>query len=136
MLGPVIGGLLAEVYLHAPFFAAAGLAAASLVLGLLVLPETLTPANRRAFDLARSNPFTALWTAVRLPALRRILLCFFILAVAMNVYAAIWACYGPVAFGWTPTMVGLSLTIYGIFLALGQALLVGPLIRQIGRAHV
>jgi MFS transporter, DHA1 family, tetracycline resistance protein len=132
VLGPVIGGLLAEVHLHAPFYAAAGLATANLILGLFVLPETLLPENRRPFSLAASNPFTALWTAVRLPELRRILLCFFVLAVAMNVYPAIWAFFGPVAFGWSTTMVGLSLTLYGIFFALGQALLVGRLIKRLG----
>lgn len=132
VLGPVIGGLLAEVHLHAPFFAAAGLAAANLILGLFVLPETLKPENRRPFSLAASNPFTALWTAIRLPELRRILLCFFVLAVAMNVYPSIWAFFGPVAFGWSTTMVGLSLTLYGVFFALGQALLVGRLIKRLG----
>jgi MFS transporter, DHA1 family, tetracycline resistance protein len=132
VLGPIMGGLLAEVHLHAPFYAAAALALANLILGLIVLPETLTPENRRPFSLAASNPFTALWTAIRLPELRRILLCFFVLAVAMNVYPAIWPYFGPVAFGWTTTMVGLSLTLYGIFFALGQALLVGRLIKRLG----
>lgn len=128
----MIGGLLAEVHLHAPFYAAAALALANLILGLVVLPETLASENRRPFSLAASNPFTALWTAIRLPDLRRILLCFFILAVAMNVYPTIWAFFGPVAFGWSTTMVGLSLTLYGIFFALGQALLVGRLIKRLG----
>jgi MFS transporter, DHA1 family, tetracycline resistance protein len=132
VLGPIMGGLLAEVHLHAPFYAAAALALANLILGQIVLPETLTPENRRPFSLAASNPFTALWTAIRLPELRRILLCFFVLAVAMNVYPAIWPYFGPVAFGWTTTMVGLSLTLYGIFFALGQALLVGRLIKRLG----
>ncbi len=132
VLGPLIGGFLATIDIRAPFYAAAGLAAANAVLGLIVLPETLTAQNRRPFSLARSNPFTALWTAINLPGLRRVLLCFFLLAVAMNVYPAIWAYFGPVAFGWSATMVGISLTIYGVFFALGQALLVGRLIKRFG----
>lgn len=132
VLGPIMGGLLAELHLHAPFYAAAALALANLILGIFVLPETLARENRRPFSLAASNPFTALWTAIRLPELRRILLCFFVLAVAMNVYPAIWPYFGPVAFGWTTTVVGLSLTLYGIFFALGQALLVGRLIKRLG----
>jgi DHA1 family tetracycline resistance protein-like MFS transporter len=50
----------------------------------------------------------------------------------MNVYPAIWAYFGQARFGWDTTMVGVSLAVYGISFALGQALLVGPLIRRFG----
>ncbi|MES2666967.1 MAG: TCR/Tet family MFS transporter [Pseudomonadota bacterium] len=132
VLGPAIGGLLAGIDTRAPFYAAAALAFANLIFGALVLPETVTDATRRRFDLARANPVSALLAVARLPGIRRILLCFLILGIAMNVYPAIWAYYGQARFGWDTSMVGISLAIYGISFAVGQAVLVGPLIRRFG----
>jgi MFS transporter, DHA1 family, tetracycline resistance protein len=132
VLGPLIGGLLAAIDPRAPFYAAAGLALANLAFGFLVLPETVTPATRRPFSLARANPLGALRAVIRLPGLRRILATFLLLGIAMNVYPAIWAYFGQARFGWDSTMVGVSLAVYGISFALGQALLVGPLIRRFG----
>lgn len=130
--GPLIGGLLAAIDLHAPFYAAAGLALANMIFGWFVLPETVTDATRRPFSIARANPLGALRAVSRLPGLKRVLACFLILGIGMNVYPAIWAYYGQARFGWDSTMIGLSLALYGISFAAGQALLVGPLIRRFG----
>jgi MFS transporter, DHA1 family, tetracycline resistance protein len=130
--GPLIGGLLAAIDLHAPFYAAAALALANLIFGYFVLPETVTDATRRPFSLARANPLGALRAVSRLPGVRRVLICFLILGIAMNVYPAIWAYYGQARFGWDTTMVGISLAVYGISFAVGQAVLVGPLIKRFG----
>jgi len=132
VLGPLIGGLLAGIDTRAPFWVASGLAAANFVFGWFVLKETVTDRTRRAFTLSRANPFGALRSVASLPALRRPLACFLILAIAMNVYPSIWAYYGQARFGWDAGMIGVSLALYGISFAIGQALLVGPLIRRFG----
>jgi DHA1 family tetracycline resistance protein-like MFS transporter len=132
VLGPLIGGLLASYDVRAPFYAAAALAFANLAFGWFVLPETVTDATRRPFSLRRANPLGALLTVSRLPGVRLTLACFLILGIAMNVYPAIWAYYGQARFGWDTSMVGISLAIYGISFAVGQAVLVGPLIRRFG----
>lgn len=135
VLGPMVGGLLATINLHAPFYAAAALAFANMAFGYFVLPETVTDATRRPFALARANPFTALRAVSRLPGIRRTLLVFQILSIGMGVYASIWSYFGQAAFGWSATMVSVSLAVYGVSFAIGQALLVGPLIRRFGEAR-
>ncbi len=132
VLGPLIGGLVAVIDIRAPFYAAAALALANLIFGALILPETVTDATRRPFSLGRANPLGALMAVTRLPQLRLPLLVFLILGIAMNVYPAVWAYFGQARFGWSTTMVGISLAVYGICFAVGQALLVGPLIRRFG----
>jgi DHA1 family tetracycline resistance protein-like MFS transporter len=132
VLGPLIGGLLAAIDPRAPFYGAAGLALANLVFGWVVVPETVTRATRRSFSLSRANPLGALQAVTRLPGLRRLLATFLLLGIAMNVYPAIWAYYGQARFDWDSRMVGVSLAVYGVSFALGQALLVGPLIRRFG----
>jgi MFS transporter, DHA1 family, tetracycline resistance protein len=135
VLGPLIGGLLALIDIRAPFYAAAALAGGNLIFGGLILPETVTDATRRPFSLARANPLGALMAVTRLQQLRLPLLVFLILGIAMNVYPAVWAYFGQARFGWSTTMVGISLALYGICFALGQALLVGPLIRRFGESR-
>lgn len=132
VLGPLIGGLLAGIDTRAPFYAAAALAFANLIFGALILPETVTDVTRRPFSLARANPLGALRAVSKLPGVRLTLACFLILGIAMNVYPSVWAYYGQARFGWDSSMVGISLAIYGISFALGQALLVGPMIRRWG----
>jgi len=132
VLGPLIGGLLAMIDARAPFYAAALLALANMAFGFFVLPETVTDATRRPFAFARANPLGALRAIGRLPGLRLILGVYLILGIAMNVYPTIWAYFGQARFGWDSTMVGVSLAVYGVSFATGQALLVGPLIRRFG----
>ena len=132
VLGPMIGGLLAGIDTRAPFWFAGGLALLNAVFGTLILPETVTDATRRPFSLSRANPLGALKAMAHLPGVRLTLACFLIMSIAMNVYPSIWAYYGQARFGWDSGMIGLSLGIYGISYALGQALLVGPMIRLWG----
>ena len=127
ILGPVIGGLLAEWGTRAPFWAAAALAGANFLFGLLVLPETLRKDTRRPFRLARANPFGALRAIGRLPGLKAPLAVYAMYEFAQIAYPAIWAYFGAARFGWSPGMIGLSLAVFGI----GFAIMQGGLIRLI-----
>ncbi|HYA66233.1 MAG TPA: MFS transporter, partial [Burkholderiaceae bacterium] len=60
VLGPMIGGVLGQIDLRLPFFAAAGMCALNWLYGLLVLPESLAPARRNPIAVARLNPFSSL----------------------------------------------------------------------------
>lgn len=132
VLGPLLGGVLGEYGTRAPFWAAAALAGANLVLGFLVLPETVTDRIRRPFDWRRANPFGAFRAMGRLPGVRRLLLIFFVYEFAFIVYPATWAYFGPAAFGWSPGIVGLSLAAFGIAMAAVQGGLIRVFLRALG----
>lgn len=130
--GPLVGGLLAGIDPRAPFWAAAALAAANLVFGLLVLPESLAPGLRRPFTLSRANPLSSLIAIRHLPGLKRLLVVTFVYALTFNVWPAIWSYYCKAAFGWSANLIGVSLAVFGVGMALAQAFLVGPMIRTFG----
>jgi len=130
--GPMIGGFLAVLDTRAPFWAAAALALANLVFGWFILPESLKPALRRPFKLARANPLASFAAIRKLPGLRILLLVSFIYAVTFNVWPALWSYYGKAAFGWDPLWIGISLAIFGICMAAAQATLVAPMIKRFG----
>ncbi len=132
VLGPVMGGLLAEYGTRAPFWAAAVLSALSFGLGLMVMPETVTDKTRRAFSLRRANPINALKAIAALPGVRPLLWVYFLYSVSIYVYPAIWSYFTTERFGWSPQMIGLSLGVYGIGMAAVQGGLIRPATRHLG----
>ncbi|WP_299293091.1 TCR/Tet family MFS transporter [uncultured Tateyamaria sp.] len=132
VLGPVVGGLLAEYGTRAPFYAAAALAAANGIFGYFVLKETVDERIRRPMSWWRANPLGVFWQLGRLPGLGPLLLVYFIYQVAFVVYPSIWAYYTAERFDWTPGMVGLSLGLFGIAMAVVQGGLIRPILRLLG----
>jgi len=135
VLGPLMGGILAEYGTRAPFWAAAFLAAANAVFGYFALPETVTDRIRRPFSLARANPLGAFKHINQLPGLGRLMTMTFIYAIAFFVYPSIWAYFGKLQFGWGPGMIGLSLGLFGIGIAIVQGVLIRPIIRWMGERN-
>ncbi|MEL6167605.1 MAG: TCR/Tet family MFS transporter [Pseudomonadota bacterium] len=132
VLGPVVGGLLAEFGTRAPFYAAAALSAANLVFGYLVLPETVTDRIRRPFQWTRANPLGALKEIQKIPEIARLAMLFFVYQVAFTVYPAIWAYYTTASFNWAPATIGASLAAFGISMAIVQGILIGPMLKLVG----
>ncbi len=129
VLGPLVGGLLAEYGTRAPFYAAAALAALNVIFGYFVLSETLGQAVRRPFSLRRANPLGVVRQLNRLPGIGALLAVYFLYQVAFMVYPAVWSFFGQARFGWGPSTIGLSLALFGIMMAVVQ----GGLIRQVLR---
>lgn len=132
VLGPALGGLVAEFGTRAPFWAAGALCLANFALALFVLPESLPAGRRRPFELRRANPLTALAAAARLPGLRGLMAVYLLYLIGMHAYGVVWPYFGEARFGWDTRLVGLSLSIYGIALVLVQALCFGPVYRRFG----
>ena len=132
VLGPLLGGVLAEFGTRAPFWAAALLAAANAVFGYYVLPETVTDKIRRPFEWRRANPLGAFRNIGALPGLKRLMLITFVYTIAFFVYPGVLEYFVAERFGWGPGMIGLSLGVFGIGIALVQGLLIKPVINRIG----
>ena len=135
VLGPLMGGLLAEYGTRAPFWAAAVLVGANAIFGYFALPETVTDRIRRPFSLRRANPFGAVKHIGQLPGLGRLMGMSFIYGIAFFVYPSIWAYFGKLQFGWGPGMIGLSLGAFGIGIAIVQGVLIRPILARIGERN-
>lgn len=132
VLGPILGGLLAEYGTRAPFWAAGALAFANAALGFAVLQESLPRRRRRRFSWARANPFGAFRAVARLAGVAPLLAVFFLFHVATYVYPTVWAFFLTERFGWGEGTIGLSLGIYGLSYALAMAFLVQPAMARLG----
>lgn len=132
VLGPAIGGLLGEFGPRVPFFVAAAISGLNFIYGWFVLPETLAPANRRAFNLARSNPFGAFKVFRSYQGVLPMCVVLFVFFFSTSVYPAIWPYWGMAKFDWSPSMVGVTLAVFGVIMAGFQGLLTGPGVKAFG----
>jgi DHA1 family tetracycline resistance protein-like MFS transporter len=132
ILGPAIGGLLGEFGPRAPFFAAAGLAGVNVVFGLLVLPESLPPSRRRLFSWKRANPLGAVMALRHYPTVLGLALVTLLTLVGTNVYPSSWAFFTAMRFDWSPAMIGLSLAVTGVGMAVVQLTLTGRFVKSLG----
>jgi len=131
-LGPVIGGILGDIDTRLPFFAAAGLGALNFIYGWFVLPESLKPEDRRAFEWKRANPFGAIKHFSKLPKVGWFILALGIMQFAHIVYPSTWNFHGAIRYKWSASEIGYSLALVGIGAAVVQAGLIGRFIKRFG----
>jgi MFS transporter, DHA1 family, tetracycline resistance protein len=136
ILGPVVGGLLGQIDLRLPFFAAAGLNLLNFVYGLFVLPESLAPQNRRPFDIRKANPVATLSRLRRSPLVAGLAITVFCYYLSQQILQAVWALYLEGRFGWSAGQVGMSLAIVGLSTALVQGGLIRVLKPRLGERRM
>lgn len=127
IVGPVLGGLLGEFGSRIPFFAAAGLTFLNWVYGYFVLPESLSVENRRKFDWKRANPIGSLKHLGRYPVILGLVASLVLVYIAAHAVQSTWTFFTIERFSWSKAMVGYSLGMAGLCVAIVQ----GGLIRII-----
>ena len=132
VLGPAIGGLAAGISVTAPFWIAAIATAIGMVFAIFYLPESLRPENKRAFGKRDLNPFGLMVDAFRIPGLAVPLICIFLFEFANLVYPTLWAFWTKELFGWSGLIIGLTLSAYGVAIAVVQAGIMPLAIRHLG----
>lgn len=132
VIGPAVGGLLGDINIRLPFFAAAALAGCNWVYGALVLPESLAPQNRRAFSWKRANPVAALLALRELSLVKPLIVAQFLGMLAKLMIQNGWVLYTGYRYGWTTRQIGVSLAAVGIMGIIVQGLLVRRAIPWIG----
>lgn len=133
IIGPGIGGILGEHFgPRAPFFFVAALGAINFIYGLIVLPETLKPENRRRFEWKRANAFGNFKQFSKYPAILPIAGVLFLAQIAHWTYPSVWAYYAQEKFSWTKDMIGYSLMFVGLTSAIVQAGLIRIIIPKTG----
>ena len=130
IVGPVMGGLLGAIDLHLPFYVAGGLTLLNCLYGYFVLPESLTPAQRKAFSWRSANPATSLRKLGQLKGVGPLVGVVAFSALAQFVLYTVWVLYNSFKFGWGPQENGWSLAVVGIVAVLVQGVLMGRLLKR------
>lgn len=130
IIGPAVGGTLGSIDLHLPFYVAGVLALCNWLYGYFVLPESLPPERRRAFDWRRANPVSSLSGLAQLQGVGLLVGVVALSGLAQFTLHMTWVLYTDLKFGWSPRETGWSLFAVGLMSALVQGVLMGPLLRR------
>jgi DHA1 family tetracycline resistance protein-like MFS transporter len=137
ILGPALGGIVAQFGDRVPFMVAAGLALTNVAYGWFVLPESLKPENRRPFDWRRANPVGALMRLkMAHPRVLVLAATVFLWTMGYQALYSTWAYFGIERFDWTPGQVGWSLAAVGLSGALVQGVLSRRLMPKYGARNI
>lgn len=135
ILGPGLGGWLAGDSLATPFFIAAAMSVASMILIVLLLPESLPPEARVVHGKIGLVDFRELRGALRSP-IAGLLLLVFIGTIGTSNFEAIFSLYALDVLGYGPERVGMILTVVGGVSVIGRGLLTGLATRWWGETAV
>ena len=129
-LGPAMGGYLGSINLHLPFFIAGGMAVLNWIYGYFVLPESLAPERRKAFEWRRANPFGALVGLSQLHGAGSLVAVIGLAGLAQFTVQNSFVLYTTFKFGWGPRDNGLALFTVGLMSVLVQGFLLKHLLRH------
>ncbi len=133
ILGPAVGGLLANADPRLPFWVAAGFSLLNGLYGAFVLPESLAREHRtRAFAWGKANPLGSLRLLRSHRELFGLAVVSFTSMLAGVVLPSVFVLYVIYRYGWDQRAVGLSLALVGLSSAVVQGGLVGPAVRRLG----
>lgn len=132
IIGPVIGGISSKWGTNVPFLIAAGLTLLNVIYGYFVLPESLSKENRRAFDWKRANPISSLQNLKKYPVVSGLVVSLVLTFIASHAVQSNWSFYTIYKFNWTPEIVGYSLAVVGVLVAIVQGLVIRNIIPRLG----
>lgn len=135
IIGPIIGGLSADLGIRAPFWIAAALSLVNALLCIFILPESLTKENRREFDLKRANPIGTLLQMSKYKTVLLLIVPFVLLYLASHAVQSNWPYYTKYKFGWDEKMVGISLGVVGVVVAIVQGGLIRIIMPKLGNRN-
>ncbi|NID09916.1 TCR/Tet family MFS transporter [Fibrivirga algicola] len=133
IIGPTMGALFSSYSIRAPFYAASILSLLNWLYGYFVLPESLSLDNRRPFSWKRANPVGSFRALRRYRSLIGLIVALAFLYIAGQVMQSIWGYFTMLRFGWDTRMVGISLGLIGLAVAIVQGGLIRLIIPKIGQ---
>lgn len=132
IVGPALGGLVADLGTRAPFIVAAALALANAAIMFFFLPETLDKAHRRPFRLRDAHVIGAFKPLFEAGNAAPLLIAWFLWQLGGVVYPTIWAFWAAIRLGWDATAIGLSLAWVGFLSMVVQIVLTPVFLKRFG----
>lgn len=134
IIGPGIGGLLAEFGIRAPFYASAGIGLLAMICSILLLPEPLSVETRRLRQQStekKPNIFLQLALSIRS---RYFVLLFLVFALTFGLthFEAIYPLFVVQSYGFTTRDIAILITLCSLIGTVNQLMLTSKLIRRFG----
>lgn len=137
VIGPTLGGLLANFGYSVPMYFGAGITLLNVGFGILYMPESLDKNNRlKKITFARLNPFTQLVNVLSMKNLNRLLVSAFLLWIPAGSLQAIFSQFTIDIFNWEPALIGLVFSIIGVQDIISQGFIMPKLLLKLSDAQI
>ncbi len=133
IFGPPLGGILGAIGTRVPFYTSAALCLLNWLYGFFVLPESLSPENRRPFDIKRANPVGSLLQLKKHPAIIGLVASLVLVYISVQAVQSVWTYYNMYKFKWSEALIGYSLGFVGVMIAIVQGGLIRVIIPKLGQ---
>ncbi|TSI04184.1 MFS transporter [Lysinibacillus sp. BW-2-10] len=134
MIGPGLGGLLANVNLHFPFYLAGAVALAASVISIIVLPN-IKPEVTEATSGKRENLFKQLVRSVKTPYFV-FLIVVFTFSFGIANFQSTLSMFLTIKFDYSPTDIAIVIIIGGLAGVILQVFIIDKLFRKYGEMKV
>jgi DHA1 family tetracycline resistance protein-like MFS transporter len=127
IIGPALSGVLAQVSITAPIWAAAGITLAATLMAWFWLPETVHRAHA-----GTGMPFRNVAEMMQRPGLRRVLAIDFIYWFSFAIFQTTFALFASARFGFDAARTGYFLAGFGVLGAIIQGGFIRPIVHRLG----
>jgi DHA1 family multidrug resistance protein-like MFS transporter len=135
MIGPAIGGFLAEVSLQFPFFVATAAALVSATISIFVLPNTKPPIVQPGMERKRENLFRQMKRSTTTPYFI-MLIVMFVFSFGLANFQATISLYVDKKYGFTPGEIAVIITAGGFVGVIVQTFVINKLFKRFGEMKV
>lgn len=133
IIGPGIGGFIAELGVRAPFYFAAGFALLTCISSLFILKEPLTKQQLlETTQLKKDTNFVSDLKRSFHPLYIIAFIIVFVLAFGLSAYETVFSLYSDHKFGFTPRDIAAIITISAIFGVIVQVFMFGKMVDKLG----
>lgn len=137
IIGPGVGGFIAELGIRAPFFFAAGFALITFISSLLILKEPLT--KQQLMEISQLKKETSFISDLKRSLNPVYIIAFiivFVLAFGLSAYETVFSLFSDHKFGFTPRDIATIITISSIFGVVVQVFLFGKMVDKLGEKRL
>lgn len=136
VIGPGIGGWLAEIELNLPFILAGIAAALGGIVSILFLPESLSAEDKETAKQQEKTSLLLNMVSALKSEIGFLLILIFTISFALANFQAIFGFYMLKKFGYDPSEVGILVAVTGIVGVVVQGTLIGRLTNRFGEKKV
>lgn len=133
IIGPGIGGFVAEFGVRMPFYVAAAIAFLACIFSIFMLKESLT--KEQQIEFSTNKVETSFLSDIKKSLKPLYLIAFiivFVLAFGLSAYETVFSLFSNEKFGYTPRDIAMIISISGIFGVVVQVFIFGKLIDLLG----
>lgn len=133
IIGPGIGGFIAEYGIRMPFYFAAGIAFFACILSVFILKEQLTKEQLAEISAnAKQSSFLADMKKSLHPLYCIAFIIVFVLAFGLSAYETVFSLFSDHKFGFTPKDIAVIITVSSIFGVVVQIFMFGKMVEILG----